>query len=372
MRYALQLSKNHASFTRRRIIPHLAMIEKRIFYLNHLSHPVFAEIMRERSDVSLTGLVNASPESEVAPVLAGAHAYQIPSVRDELAPQFHAHAALLARAPELLVVSTSGAGFDTVEVDDCTRAGVLAVNQSGGNARSVAEHVMGMLLCLNKKIIQSDRRMRREAGIRRLDYVNAEAYGKTVGIVGIGNVGGRVAALCGGAFGMKVLACDPYLSAEEIAARGGEKVGLEDLLHRSDFVSVSCPLNAETRGMFGAKQYAAMQLHAYFITTARGGIHDEQALAQALRDKRIAGAGLDVWDPEPPPPDHPLLQFDNVIASPHLAGTTREARLNIGTMAAQQLLEVLEGRRPARLLNPQAWPAFAKRFERAFGFAPPS
>ena len=347
------------------------MIAKRIFYLNRLAHPVFAEIMRGRSDVTLQGLVNASPESEVAPVLAGAHAYQIPSVRDELAPQFHARAALLARTPDLLVVSASGAGYDTVDVEDCTRAGVLAVNQAGGNARSVAEHVMAMLLCLNKRIIQADRHMRREVGIRRLDYTNAEAYGKTVGIIGIGNVGTRVAQLCGGAFGMRVLACDPYLSAQEIAARGAEKVGLEEVLRRADFVSVSCPLSAETRGMIGAEQYAMMQSHAYFITTARGGIHDEQALAQALRERRIAGAGLDVWDPEPPPADHPLLQFDNVIASPHTAGTTREARRNVGSMAAQQLLDVLEGRRPARLLNPQAWPAFAMRFERVFGFAPP-
>jgi D-3-phosphoglycerate dehydrogenase / 2-oxoglutarate reductase len=348
------------------------MAPKRIFYLNRLAHPVFAEIMREHSDVSLTGLVNDSPESEAAPVLARAHAYQIPSVRDELAPQFHARAALLARTPDLLVVSTSGAGYDTVDVDDCTRAGVLAMNQAGGNARSVAEHALGMMLCLNKMIVQADRRMRREAGIRRLDYMNAEAYGKTLGIIGIGNVGTRIAELCGGVIGMRVLACDPYLSAEQIAARGAEKVGLEEVLRRSDFVSLSCPLNAETRGMIGAKQYAMMQSHAYFITTARGGIHDEQALAQALADKRIAGAGLDVWDPEPPPPDHPLLRFDNVIASPHTAGTTREARRNVGTMAAQQLLDVLEGKRPARLLNPQAWPAFAKRFERVFGFAPPA
>ena len=344
--------------------------QRRIFYLNRLAHPVFAEIMRGRSDVSLTGLVNESPESEAGPVLAGAHAYQIPSVRDELAAQFHARAALLARAPDLLVVSTSGAGYDTVDVDDCTRAGVLAVNQSGGNARSVAEHALGMLLCLNKMIIQADRRMRREPGIRRLDYMNAEAYGKTVGIIGIGNVGTRFAELCGGVLGMKVLACDPYLSAQEIAARGAEKAGLDDVLRRSDFVSVSCPLNAETRGMIGAKQYAMMQRHAYFITTARGGIHDEQALARALREKRIAGAGLDVWDPEPPPPGHPLLAFDNVIASPHTAGTTREARERVGTMAAQQLLDVLEGRRPPRLLNPEAWPAFAERYERIFGVAP--
>ena len=343
---------------------------KRIFYLNHLAHPVFAEIVRERSDVSLHELVNASPEAEVAAVLAAAHAYQIPAVRDELAPRFHARDALLARAPGLLVVSSSGAGYDTVDVDACTRAGVLAVNQAGGNAESVAEHVLGMLLCLTKRIVESDRRMRRAPGIRRLDYMNAEALGKTVGIVGIGHVGTRVAELCRGLFRMRVLACDPYLSASEIRARGAEKVELEALLRQSDFVSVSCPLTQETRGMIAAREYAWMPRHAYFITTARGFIHDEEALYEALRDKRIAGAGLDVWDKEPPPPDHPLLQFDNVLASPHTAGVTKEARVNMGKIAAEQILDALDGKRPPRIVNPEVWPAYVKRFERTFGFTP--
>ena len=348
----------------------MAVPLKRIFYLNRLAHPVFAEIVRERADVTLQALENASPETEVAPVLASAHAYQIPSVRDELAPQFHARAALLARSPGLLVVSTSGAGYDTVDLDACTGAGVLALNQAGGNAHSVAEHVLGMMLCLAKRIMEADRRMRRAPGIRRLEYMNAELRGKTVGIVGIGNVGTRVAELCRGLFAMRVLAFDPYLGAEQVAARGAEKVELEPLLRESDFVSVSCPLTDETRGMIGAREYAQMPSYAHFITTARGGIHDEQALAEVLREGRLAGAGLDVWDPEPPPPDHPLLQLDNVLASPHIAGTTREARRNIATIAARQLLEVLDGKPPERLLNPRAWPAFAKRFERAFGFAP--
>jgi D-3-phosphoglycerate dehydrogenase len=277
---------------------------------------------------------------------------------------------LLARTPDLLVVSSSGAGYDTVDVDACTRAGVLAVNQAGGNAESVAEHVLGMLLCLTKRIVESDRRMRRAAGIRRLDYMNSEALGKTVGIVGLGHVGTRIAELCGGLFRMRVLACDPYLSAGEIRARGAEKVELEALLRQSDFVSVSCPLTVETRGMIAAREYAWMPRHACFITTARGGIHDEAALAEALRSGAIAGAGLDVWDPEPPPPDHPLLQLDNVVASPHIAGTTREARRNNGSIAARQILDVLDGKPAPRLLNPQAWPAFAKKFERVFGSAP--
>ncbi len=130
--------------------------------------------------------------------------------------------------------------------------------------------------------------------------MGTEAQGKTIGIVGLGNVGRRIAELCKGLLGMKVLAYDPYLSASEMAARGAEKVELDDLLQRSDYVSINCPLNKETRGMIGARQFALMQPHAYFITTARGFIHDETALAEALRKKQIAGAGLDVWSREPP------------------------------------------------------------------------
>jgi D-3-phosphoglycerate dehydrogenase len=155
-----------------------------------------------------------------------------------------------------------------------------------------------------------------------------------------------------------------------MADRGGEKVELDDLLRRSDFVSISCPLNKDNRGMIGAREFALMQPHAIFNTTARGFIHDEAALEQALRHKRIAGAGLDVWAKEPPPPDHPLLQFDNVLASPHTAGVTKEARENMGRIAAEQMLDTLDGKRPPRIINPEVWPAYARRFERTFGFAP--
>jgi D-3-phosphoglycerate dehydrogenase len=155
-----------------------------------------------------------------------------------------------------------------------------------------------------------------------------------------------------------------------MASRGGEKVELDDLLRRSDYVSISCPLTKDSRGMIGAKQFALMQPHAYFITTARGFIHDEAALTEALRNKLIAGAGLDVWAKEPPPPDHPLLQFDNVLASPHTAGVTREARANMGKIAAEQVLDALDGKRPPRIINPEVWSAYARRFERTFGFAP--
>jgi D-3-phosphoglycerate dehydrogenase / 2-oxoglutarate reductase len=167
-----------------------------------------------------------------------------------------------------------------------------------------------------------------------------------------------------------VLAYDPYLSAEVVRARGANKAELDELMRRSDFVSINCPLTPESRHLIGAREYALMQPTAYFITTARGSIHDEEALEAALREKRIAGAGLDVWEKEPPPAEHPLMQYDNVIVTPHMAGVTRESRARMGRFAAEQMLDALDGKPVPRIVNPQVWPAYAERFERAFGFVP--
>jgi len=348
----------------------MSVNNKRVFYVKYLAHEIYADILRARPDVRLDRLENESPEEISAPILSAAHAYQIGAARDELARHFHVDQDLLRRAPNLLIVSSNGAGYDPVDVEACSEAGVLVVNQSGGNAHSVAEHALGMLLTLSKRILEADRALRREANVSRNALIGTEAHGKTIGIVGLGNVGRRIAALCKGLLGMKVLAYDPYLTAGEMAARGGEKVELDELLRRSDYVSVSCPLTRESRGMIGAREFALMQPHAYFITTARGFIHDEAALLEALRNRLIAGAGLDVWAKEPPPPDHPLLQFDNVLASPHTAGVTREARANMGRIAAEQILDALDGMRPPRIINPEVWPRYIRRFERAFGFTP--
>src|SRR5258707_12651268 len=350
--------------------PSMSVNNKRVFYVKYLAHEIYAEILRARPDVRLDRLENESTEAISAPILAAAHAYQIGAARDELASHFHVGGDLLRRAPNLLIVSSNGAGYDPVDVEACTEAGVLVVNQSGGNAHSVAEHALGMLLTLSKRILEADRALRREANVSRNALIGTEAHGKTIGIVGLGNVGRRIAALCKGLLGMKVLAYDPYLTAGEMAARGGEKVELDELLSRSDYVSVSCPLTRESRGMIGAREFALMRPHAYFITTARGFIHDEAALLEALRSKLIAGAGLDVWAKEPPPPDHPLLQFDNVLASPHTAGGTKEAGADKGRIAPEPNLDALDGKRAPRLIQPQDLPRHAPRRQPSFRISP--
>jgi D-3-phosphoglycerate dehydrogenase / 2-oxoglutarate reductase len=344
---------------------------KRVFYVNNVSAPVYLEILAKRPDVHVDKLVNDSPAAEVEPVLAQAHAYQIGSSRQELVMALQGYAPLLARCPNLLVLSTNGAGFDTVDLADATAAGVAVVNQAGGNKEGVAEHVMAMMLALSKRLVVSDHAMRSGAAYDRRDFMGDDVQGRTIGIVGIGHVGGRVAELCRGLFQMRVVAYDPYLTAEQIAAKGAEKAAsLEDLLRVADYVSINCPHTAETRGMMGATQFAMMQKHGYFITTARGGIHDEAALAAALTARQIAGAGVDVWEHEPPAPDHPLLRFDNVMVSPHTAGITRQSRHNIAKIAAEQMLDILDGKKPPRLLNPEVWGVYCDRFARILGFRP--
>ena len=343
---------------------------KRVFYVKYLSSPLYVQIIAQRPDVQLDRLENESPDEVAAPILSAAHVYQIGASRQVIAPHFHVSLALLARMPNLVAVSSNGAGYDPVDVDACTREGIAVVNQSGGNKEGVAEHALAMMLTLSKRIVETDRRMRAASDIPRNQYIGRELLNRTVGIIGIGNVGGRLAELCRGLFNMRVLAYDPYLTAEQIKARGAEKVELDDLLRQADFVSVNCPLNSASRRMMDARAFSLMRLEAYFITTARGFIHDENALADALASKQIAGAGLDVWEEEPPPHDHPLMRFDNVLVSPHTAGATEESRENMARFAAEQVLEILDGKRPPRLVNPEVWPAYCARFERIMGYAP--
>jgi len=342
---------------------------KRVFTVNGPAHKIFGEILSRRPDVRFDTLKNDSPDDVAAPVLAGAHAYQTGSARDELARKYHAGPDLLRRTQSLLLVSTNGAGYDTVNLKACTEAGVLCVNQAGGNKEAVAEHALAMMLSLTKRIVEADKAIRREI-LDRNSFIGHDLFGQTVGIIGLGNVGKRLAQLCNGLFAMRVIAYDPYVSAEVMQRNNVEKVDLDTVMREADFVSINCPLTDESRGMVGEKQYALMKPSAYFITTARGNIHDEKALEAALRARKIAGAGLDVWEKEPPPLGHPLMQFDNVMVSPHTAGVTHEARVNMGRIAAEQLLAALDGKPVARVLNPEVWPRYAARFRETFGFMP--
>jgi D-3-phosphoglycerate dehydrogenase len=343
---------------------------KRVFWFDDHKTPNVADALARETDVTTYRLAFNAPAEQNWAVMATCQVYCITSARDEVPDQYKGTAALLERCPELLVLSASGAGFDTVDVAACTDAGVLVVNQSGANAEAVAEHVVAMMLSLGKKIPQTDRSLRTERGVDREVFKGQNAQGRTIGIIGIGEVGGRVARICGKGLEMRVLAYDPYLTEAEIRERGATPVTLDELLAQADYLTVHCPYNKETKGMIGRRELGLMRPTAFVITTARGGIIDEEALAEALASDRIAGAGIDVWNLEPPPLDHKLLTFDNVIATYHTAGVTMDSRQAMAQWNAEQVAQILRGERPPRLINPEAWAKFAQRFERAFGFRP--
>ena len=342
---------------------------KRLAYFEQFFDPVAERTLAARPEIELVCLDYDRPEAETWAELSRSHGYQI-KPRGELRNPWFGDAALLKRSPSLLAICSSGAGYDMVDVDACTAAGVIVCNQSGFNKEAVAEHALGFMLSLSKKIGLADKVLRREGVRDRFLFTGNDIRGKTVGVVGIGQIGTRTAELCRVLFGMTVLAYDPYLTAGQIATRGATKVTLDELLRRSDFVTLHCPRTAETMGMFGRTQFALMKPTAFFITTARGGIHREDDLAEALRDRKIAGAGLDVFLEEPPRPDHPLLAFDTVIASPHTAGVTKEALHDTAVATAEQWIAIFAGTVPPRLVNPAVWPRYGERFERLLGFAP--
>lgn len=341
----------------------MAVRPKRVVRSDLWISEAFDERLAREADISLRVFKIRGDDAAAHEALAQAHVYHISAAKDELPPAWFARAPLLAQCPDLLCVSAGGAGYDTVDVAACTAAGIAVVNQAGGNAVSVAEHTLGLMLGVSRRMLEGDRRLRREIGYAREDVMGHEISGKTVGLVGIGHIGTRVAALAR-AFGMQVLATDPNLSAAEIERRGARAVSFDELLSQADFVSLHCPRDAGTLKMMDAEAFARMKPGAIFITTARGGIHDEAALVQALRSGHLAGAGVDVWDQEPPPLDHPLLAMDKVYATFHVAGVTHEARRNMGAIAADQIADLLAGERPPRLINPEVWPAFVKRRDR--------
>ena len=225
-----------------------AVNSKRVFCVAPHRPQGFGEILGKRGDVRLDMLEQKQPDATALEILSAAHAYQTGSARDELVPHYHTRAELLGLTPNLLIVSTNGAGYDTVDLKACTERGILVVNQSGGNAEAVAEHVVGMMLALVKRFNETDRALRAGTLTGRAGYIGREAYGKTLGVVGLGNVGKRVAELCRVVFHMPVLAYDPHVRADTVRARGAEKVELDELMRRSDFVSINCPLTRESIG----------------------------------------------------------------------------------------------------------------------------
>ncbi len=249
-------------------------------------------------------------------------------------------AEVLEKAPKLRVVGRAGVGVDNVDLPVATERGVLVMNTPGGNAVSVAEHTLALMLAMARSIPQASASTRAGRWEKR-KFLGTELRGKTLGIVGLGSIGVAVVRLAR-PFGMKIVAHDPYVAAQLASDEGVELVPLDDLYGRSDYITLHVSLTAQTQGMFSHAAFAKMKEGVRIVNCARGELVDVAALDAALASGRVAGAALDVFAPEPPPPDLPLLSRENLVATPHIAGSTEEAQEEVSLRIAEQIREFLK------------------------------
>jgi len=244
-------------------------------------------------------------------------------------------APVLDAAVRLRAIGRAGVGVDNIDVAAATARGIIVMNAPDGNTMTTAEHTLAMLLALARRVPQANASLRGGKWERK-KFVGVELRGKTLGIVGLGRIGRVVASRARG-FEMKVLAFDPFVAPEGARDSEIELVTLAEVCERADFLTVHTPLTAETRGIIGAQELARMKPEAQIINCARGGLIDECALYSAIKEGRVAGAALDVFEQEPPPTDHPLLNLEEVITTPHLGASTKEAQEGVAVTVAEQM-----------------------------------
>ncbi len=266
-----------------------------------------------------------------------------------LAPRLTAQS--LAGSERLAIVARFGVGYDNVDLDACTRHNILLTITPDGVRRPVAASALAFLLALSHKMFLKDRLTREGRWAEKLDHMGTGLSGRTLGLIGLGNIGREISAVAR-PLDMRHIAHDPYASAEQADAAGVELVALDELLRQSDFVIVCCALTPQTRHLLNAERLALMKPTAYLINVARGPIIDQAALTVVLRERRIAGAALDVFEQEPIDPCDPLLALDNVIVAPHAICWTDELFHQNGRAACRSILDVAAGRIPQHVVNP--------------------
>lgn len=269
-------------------------------------------------------------------------------VTDEVMERLGAH---------LRIVARPGIGVDCIDLDAATRRGILVLNTPDGPTESTAEHAVALLLNLCKRVSVGDRMMRAGQAFTGQTTIppGLETVGTVLGLVGLGRIGSRVAAIAR-VLGMQVLAFDPFLSAEKASVLGVEQVRtLAELLTRARVVSIHCPSTPETYHLLNAEMFKLMPQGSYLINVSRGALIDEAALLEALRSGHLAGAALDVFDPEPPATDHPLFALPNTICTPHIGSYTEASVLRMQVMICEQIASALRGERPTNLVNSAVW-----------------
>ena len=269
---------------------------------------------------------------------------------------------VMDRAPKLLIIARLGAGYETVDIPAATQRRIAVTNAPDAPTTSTAEHALALILAMSKKLKNCEHRIKTQK-IRDFyrDHNALELSGSRLGLIGLGRIGKRVGKLCQ-ALGMKVAAYDPYVTAEQASELDVElRPTIKELLADADVVSIHAPLTPESRHTINAETLGYFKRGAILVNAARGGLVDETALPAALDSGRLGAAGLDVTDPEPPAADHPLLDYDNVMITPHVGSGSVAGKLRIATHALERAVCALRGERPENLLNPDVWPEVEAR-----------
>ncbi|MCD6380931.1 MAG: phosphoglycerate dehydrogenase [Candidatus Odinarchaeota archaeon] len=253
----------------------------------------------------------------------------------------------------LRLIARHGIGIDNIDLKAATERGIIVTYTPQANSESVADFTIGLMISLSRKIIKANNDTK-SGNIKVTEYIGTEVYKKTLGVIGLGAVGSRVAKRAKG-FDMRVLAYDPYASKEVAGKLGVELVDKDYLLKESDFVTLHVPLTPETKGMIGERELKLMKETAFLINTSRGGVVDERALHKALEEGWIAGAALDVYVKETPDPDNPIVKLEGTITTPHIAAYTMEALCRMGMMITEDIMKFLNGERPINVANPEVF-----------------
>ncbi|MGX9962582.1 hydroxyacid dehydrogenase [Roseomonas sp. F4] len=309
-------------------------------------HPAGLDRLREGG---VTPRIATAPDMETV-------ARELPGCVGVITRNAGLKAAPMRAADSLLVIANHGVGTNEIDLVQAAELGIPTVFTPTANARSVAEHAMALTLALARKVIPADAAVRGLDWRLRYEARMMELHGKTMGLVGFGTIGRMTGAMARNGFGMKLLVFSPGVSDSILMEAGAERAPtLEALLERADVVSLHRPLRPDTRNMIDAAALARMQPHALLVNTARGQLIDAEALAAALQAGTIAGAAIDVFKVEPAPAEDPILTAPNTVLAPHIGGVTEEAMRETALQCAEQVLDVLAGRRPPHLVQPEVW-----------------
>lgn len=259
--------------------------------------------------------------------------------------------------PNLKAIAKPGIGVDNIDIDAATERNILVIHTPDAPTESTAEHAVALLMAVAKRVMVGDMSLRGDATIQRSEMMGTELLDRTLGVVGYGRIGRRVAEICALGLRMNVIVYDPYINLDQPTP---ERVrltdNLDELLSQSNFVTIHVPLLANTHHFIGEREMRLMQRGSYLINASRGPVIDEAALIRLLQEGHFAAAGLDVFDPEPPMPDNPLLKMKNVVLTPHIASSTDRGIYAMMHGVADQVIQILNGARPPFIVNRQVWP----------------